>query len=495
MTSKKGKGSLWVLLIIAAALVGWYFFSGKGGNVKSEEDTIAKLELQQQELESQYLDGDGKVSEDDLDQLLQEYYDKASATEGVSECRLNDDCVAMELEDGSRYVYVPEVEGLDAGGEALNIMTCEPYNTEFNGTGAGNTPFDDAARVIEDNNSEAFDFDMNCDDSAVTLDSILDMRQHKIIIWNGHGAYDTEFHSIICTGIPWDDSVPEEYRSDLVILNGKSGKHVGVPCDFFENEMEEGALEGSIVYLGICSGAKDTFLMETFADKGARAVYGFSDVVHHNYDEIMATGVFAEGLAYPDTSTYDALINAKDMYGYFDTGKCASTELTLYGDTSYTLNEMIEQYGPDIPATPPDDAQITAPGDVQTAPMPDHVITEEEIIGYWTNDENDEQPTVVQVYKDGSTLKYRMFAVMLGDGSGFGLANGHSIFEYNDGNADLMGNQGSLYCTIGDDPEVYISFYCFDADEGEMSEQEDGETWYRWDSFPYEDLVEEHYDY
>ena len=134
-------------------------------------------------------------------------------------------------------------------------------------------------------------------------------------------------------------------------------------------------------------------------------------------------------------------------------------------------------------------------GDEQTAPMPEHVITEGEILGYWTTDETEDEPTAIQFYKDGGELKYRMFAVVLGDGSGIGLANGHSIFEYNDGIASLNGEAGTIYCDVGNGPDVYISFYCFDADQGVITDQYDGKEWYRWDSFPYEDLVAEHYNY
>ena len=492
--SKKGELSSVGVLLIVAVVFGWYFFYGKGGIIDSDKDTMATLKSYQEELESQYLDTDGKVSEYDLDELLQEYYDKASDTKGVSECRLNDDCVAMELKDGTRYVYVPEIEGVDAGGDVLRITTYEPYCTEFYNADAYNTPFDDAARAIEDSNIEAFYFDSNYDDYSVTLDSILDMQQNKIIIWNGHGTYDSEYHSIICTGIEWDDDVPEKYRDDLVVLSLTSGDYVGIIADFFENNMEDEALEGSIIYLGTCSGARDKHLMETLEEKGARTVFGFSGKVHHSYDEDMATGIFADGLAYPDTSVFNAVANAKATYGQFDTGICEGTQLVTYGDDMYTLNEMINQYGPDFQAAPPE-IQIDPQGDSFYDPDTYSEVADEDLIGYWTNDEYDDQPTVVQFYMAGGVLKYRMFSVVLGDGSGFGLANGHSIFEYNDGMTEYMENLESLFCYTSDESGIYIIFCCPDADEGVMTEKDYGETWYRWDDFPYQDLVDEHYGY
>ena len=160
-----------------------------------------------------------------------------------------------------------------------------------------------------------------------------------------------------------------------------------------------------------------------------------------------------------------------------------------------------EVYGDDLDDSFQDDYDNTSYDEddwfdgSENAPVTYSDISDEDLIGYWTNDEYDDQPTVVQFYMAGGVLKYRMFSVVLGDGSGFGLANGHSIFEYNDGMTEYMENLESLFCYTSDESGIYIIFCCPDADEGVMTEKDYGETWYRWDGFPYQDLVDEHYGY
>ena len=130
--------------------------------------------------------------------------------------------------------------------------------------------------------------------------------------------------------------------------------------------------------------------------------------------------------------------------------------------------------------------------DPQTAPMPDHVITENEVVGYWSDDSSADEPQVLQLYTENGELKYRMFRIVLGNGSGFNIANEKTIFEYNNGPAHLQGNQGTLMC-LASGGEVYIDFYCFDAEDGYMNRQTDGTEWDRWDDFPYAEMVDEHY--
>lgn len=498
MASKKykekgGFGFLKLILILAVIMYGGYYLLGGEedgtGSGTDVADAMSSLETAQQEVESQYLDPYGKVSEDDVEDVLQEYYNKVSDIKGVSDCRLNDGCVAIDLADGSRYVYVPEVDGLDSGGDKLVIATYEPYQDDFRTEEEIKlqteqniyTPslFEDAADIIGTNYYESLSWDNANYNDLVTIDSILEMQHNKIIFWNGHGCYDTKYHSIICTDIPWDSNVPKEYRDDLLILSGSSGKHVGIPAEFFENNMEDGALEGSIFYLGICYGITDDHLADALMDRGARTVLGFNGKVHHSYDANMAFDVLAAGMAEPDATVFSAVGNAQATNGQYDTGSCSGTKLVIRGDDMYTIGEMIDLYGP---------ARQSSSSDPTGGTQYDGVLTEDDVLGYWTTDENDDQPEVVQVYKDGGMLKYRMFLVMPDtDGD-------HYIFEANDGEAELMSNLESLFC-YGSDGSIYASFFCDNIDEDKMERQEYEQTWYRWNGFPYEDVVRDHYGY
>lgn len=119
----------------------------------------------------------------------------------------------------------------------------------------------------------------------------------------------------------------------------------------------------------------------------------------------------------------------------------------------------------------------------QTAPMPEELVEEDDMIGFWTKDPDAAEPEIIEFYKEKGTLKYRYFRVLLGNGNGFAIAKKHTIFEYNSGKAILMGNQGSCSCLSGNSDKVYISFYCFDPDMETIADQEDGTEFQRLDDF------------
>lgn len=116
--------------------------------------------------------------------------------------------------------------------------------------------------------------------------------------------------------------------------------------------------------------------------------------------------------------------------------------------------------------------------DGQTAPMPDHVIQESEIIGCWSPDASAQQPIFIDFYYQDGRLLYDYYQILLGDGSGIGLANGHSKFEYNSGDVVFYGNQGTCQCLVGGGNKVYIAFYLDSIADGLIVDQEDGDEFY-----------------
>lgn len=143
--------------------------------------------------------------------------------------------------------------------------------------------------------------------------------------------------------------------------------------------------------------------------------------------------------------------------------------------------ELYETY--DLSA-PEDECEIEDWSDhYDTAPMPETIISEDALIGYWTKNPDDAEPIVVEFYREDGVLKYRYFRVLLGNGNGISIAKEHTIFEYNKGNVNFLPNQGSCYCTVGESSRVYVSFYCLDSEMKTIVDQEDGTVFYRWDEF------------
>ncbi len=116
--------------------------------------------------------------------------------------------------------------------------------------------------------------------------------------------------------------------------------------------------------------------------------------------------------------------------------------------------------------------------DAQTAPMPEHVIQESEIVGCWSPDVNAEQPEFIDFYLTDGRLTYDYYTMVLGDGNGFGTAKGRTKFEYNNGDVVFMGNQGTCQCLVTGSSKVYIAFYLFDIANGVITDQSNGEKFY-----------------
>ena len=113
-----------------------------------------------------------------------------------------------------------------------------------------------------------------------------------------------------------------------------------------------------------------------------------------------------------------------------------------------------------------------------TAPMPEQMFNEYDLVGYWVDDPTSETPMVMQFYMENGKLYYRYYEILLGNGYGFNLANEYTAFEYAVGEVTCLANQGNIYC-LAYNNEVYVSFYYgFDGPDM-MIEQEHGTTFYR----------------
>ncbi len=144
--------------------------------------------------------------------------------------------------------------------------------------------------------------------------------------------------------------------------------------------------------------------------------------------------------------------------------------------SSSTSGTTIEFEVPDVFGSDGTESPVVPTG--QTAPMPDNAIQESEILGCWSPDVNAQQPIFIDFfYKDGK-LSYDYYQMVLGDGSGFGIGNGHSKFEYNNGEVVFHGNQGTCLCLATGSNNAYIAFYLDSISDGVIYDQEDGKPFY-----------------
>lgn len=204
---------------------------------------------------------------------------------------------------------------------------------------------------------------------TVTLESMQQLDQHKVIIFEGHGFHSEEFHSCLLLGescslytefrnhlskISDGESILEDgvYLTSNRSLNGHLQFAVGSP--FLDRHL--GEMPNSIVFLGACYTMKDDTLAQTFINHGARAVIGYSESVSMEY-EMQTRMHFFYTLTqeqHGDTpSVLQALTETRNRIGQTDAGfvSAGGAEMRLLakdGDGhSVTLRSIFES---DVPA-------------------------------------------------------------------------------------------------------------------------------------------------
>ena len=279
---------------------------------------------------------------------------KASGT--IEDYSSNNNTVWMQLESGIQYVYVPQAEGVDLGGTDMTITTCQPFDTwyaeERPGSGdheRGMEATDGSAEDIEAAIGE-YSFVNNYDDGEVTLNRIKNFGDDQLILWHGHGGYNSEIHSFLCTGEELDETAflwdPIYYlqnaKHTVDYLSGNivctSLGRIAITEKFVDEYIS--SMNNSFIYLGACESGKDSELANSFLDKGAAAVIGNSDTILTAYNQSMMRSV-CEGLLRKDSgSGYNTLSEALD-YAFEQNGPTDSlgTYPIIFGDREMRLSD------------------------------------------------------------------------------------------------------------------------------------------------------------
>ncbi len=263
------------------------------------------------------------------------------------------DNVSAVLACGLTIVFQPlSADTLSVGGGAeVEIRTFEPFYTQLRASGIGEYA-DRSARNIDDAFANFhFSDASNVDEGRVTRDVIRSFGANQLILWRGHGGFNSDGHSYLITGEKIDE---ERLRSDssyynelvadglLVMSDGRiafTGKYVRKHC---------GSMKNSVLFLGACKSGYDDVLARAFLNKGAVTVFGYSDTVSAYY----ADGIEGATLEYwskidPRTDKYymlgDALALAKEEWGADDSAYTVRTNNAapmLFGEAALRLADM-----------------------------------------------------------------------------------------------------------------------------------------------------------
>ena len=312
-------------------------------------NVIKEMQQSFYEIDSKYCNGDGTVSTGKYTKALDEAakYAKELIEEGkINKYGITEYSVVCEFNNGLTMLYAPKIEGTFSGrGDAdLEIYTFQPVSDWLNELEDDYIELPDGVEKIGDLVPTAANrltkefakcsyLPQNATKNLnISLDSIRNIRDNQIVLWEGHGTWGGEqLHSILMTNNTisldkfdsnsqsWDEQYYRDVCAQRVILstNGEEGissKYIEQYCSQMDN---------TYIYLGPCHSGRDSVLAQAFLDKGASAVIGNTNAIICIYGstmEYMTTELLTE--YNPDTDDYytlgEALDNAKEIYGKDD---------------------------------------------------------------------------------------------------------------------------------------------------------------------------------
>lgn len=294
--------------------------------------------------ESKYLNEDGYVDEDNIAPLLDEV--EKTVEQGVSDGVIDhytrdDDNIFIVYESGITNLFIPSQEDTFSG-ESKNtatsyiskpaiggeIITIEPTKDDWDvAINYGLTSFANKKNIKEEElhpkasanliiNAEPskYKYDSSLTNADVTVDSVKNIGDYNIVIWEGHGVYNTELHSALVTGEDaslWDRwEMGSAYINDMKEGRVTTTKHLrfAITSKFIDEYI--GDMKGALLFLGVCSSMKDNELAEAFINKGAYVVFGYTDDVDKSYEILARTIIFQELTTKKENNEYQTVNEA-----------------------------------------------------------------------------------------------------------------------------------------------------------------------------------------
>ncbi|MDR3314617.1 MAG: VWA domain-containing protein [Oscillospiraceae bacterium] len=276
---------------------------------------------------------------------VEELYSNGDVIDYSSEPENNS--VWMKLKSGIEYMYTPNIEGTWSSGNNIDVITCEPANAWTTSIGLADAT-DVSAQAIA-SKLKKYSWNGDYDDDAVNLDVLKNFTENQVILWEGHGGYNSKTHSTLVTGSEFDemkylwDPIYYAMRLDLTSdyldgrIIGSGDNHLTVTSKFFDKYLS--SMKGSLVYLTACHSGQDSVLANSFLNQGAEAVIGFTDTVGCEYSgHIMRS--FFDNLITISNSKYNTLREALKL----------TTDRYGANDAVYSINVLNEE--DNTPAAP-----------------------------------------------------------------------------------------------------------------------------------------------
>lgn len=178
----------------------------------------------------------------------------------------------------------------------------------------------------------------------LTKEIFQSLGPNQIISFQGHGLFDSTYHSLIQNENDYDfeDTTNEDYNEHRIVEGSMkesfSYKYIDKYC---------GDLSGSIIYLGQCYSCYDSRLAQSFLAKGAKAIFGNSNYVKARYGDLMQyTIIKALADTNPETGKLNNVSQALDVANtligrnqldFYTFAGMEEGHIVLYGDSFYSL--------------------------------------------------------------------------------------------------------------------------------------------------------------
>lgn len=197
----------------------------------------------------------------------------------VLEMHKESDSISFLCGDGMSFLIQIPLEGVESSDSNIEIFAIEPFCS------AGDVPlnsFDSNAEYIA-NKVPFCSYEHRLIDNDMTIEDIINaFSENNIILWHGHGGHNAN-GPFLMTNIEYTEDVFIKYPyavdyNQLVLVDNKIGISSRFIDEYFNN------LDNSFVYLGACHSLETNSLAESFLNKGAELVVGFSDTVYASYD-------------------------------------------------------------------------------------------------------------------------------------------------------------------------------------------------------------------
>ena len=243
--------------------------------------------------ENQYKDENGCVSEDDVETILSElnnYFDKCIKN-GILLCyQSSDKSVYLKFTSGLSLVYSPTTSlDVNENGDntKISVTVCQPS------LDVQDSDLYSLSNQLAKKFPNEIDSTINTySGSSVTLSTVNSFKNNQIIIWNGHGGYNSNVKSYLVTGqtMEWSSlqgNILEDYAHNAVFLTpvseNESLQSVCITSKYIYTHCKN--LSNSLFLFTSCHSTQTHELANAFRDRGAAAVVGFTDTVYSIYSQ------------------------------------------------------------------------------------------------------------------------------------------------------------------------------------------------------------------